>query len=77
MKASGTGYRLSPRQTILALAIGWFVLRLVYLIWFSPWDLVGDEAYYWVQGQHPSLSYAEKGPLFAWLLYVSDALSGA
>ena len=27
------------------------VLRLIYLRWFTPYELVGDEAYYWVLAQ--------------------------
>lgn len=43
-------------------------LRLIHSIWLSPWDLVGDEAYYWIQAKHPELGYTEKGPLLAWLI---------
>jgi 4-amino-4-deoxy-L-arabinose transferase-like glycosyltransferase len=42
--------------------------RIVYNIWLSPWDLVGDEAYYWQQSRHLDWCYNEKGPLLAWLI---------
>ncbi|HMB94855.1 MAG TPA: glycosyltransferase family 39 protein, partial [Tepidisphaeraceae bacterium] len=45
------------------------VLRLIYLIWFCPYQLVGDEAYYWEQARHLDLCYNEKGPALPWLIY--------
>ncbi len=35
-----------------------------------------DEAYYWMWGQHPALSYYDHPPLNAWLLGLSSALFG-
>ena len=35
-----------------------------------------DEAYYWMWGQHPALSYYDHPPLNAWLLALSSALLG-
>lgn len=35
-----------------------------------------DEAYYWMWGQHPALSYYDHPPLNAWLLGLSSALLG-
>lgn len=52
------------------------VLRLVYLAWLSPWQLVGDEAYYWLQARHLSLGYNEKGPLLAWMIAACTAIFG-
>jgi 4-amino-4-deoxy-L-arabinose transferase-like glycosyltransferase len=52
----------------LAVVVGVTALRLIYSIWLSPWDLVGDEAYYWIQSQHLDLCYNEKGPLLAWMI---------
>lgn len=66
----------NPKRSVLVIALGWFVLRLGYLVFLSPWDLLGDEAYYWIQGQHLSLSYAEKGPILAWLLHLFCAVGG-
>jgi hypothetical protein len=55
-----------------ALAVGLIlvtlVVRLTYLIWFSPYQLAGDEAYYWDCARHLSLCYYEKGPGLAWVI---------
>jgi 4-amino-4-deoxy-L-arabinose transferase-like glycosyltransferase len=66
---------LSWRTAIYVIAAA-TVLRLVYSIWLSPWDLVGDEAYYWLQAKHLDLCYNEKGPLLAWLIAASCRLFG-
>src|SRR3954468_6741475 len=55
----------------LALLLAVFVLRVGYLRWLSPWELVGDEAYYWVQGRHLDLCYDKKGPALPWLVAAS------
>src|SRR5215831_5339692 len=52
------------------------LLRLAYSIWLSPWDLVGDEAYYWLQSRHLDLCYNEKGPLLPWLIAASCRFFG-
>jgi len=39
-------------------------------------DLLGDEAYYWLWGQHLSWSYFDHPPLHAWLLRGVEALLG-
>jgi len=40
------------------------LIRLVF--WFSA-EAGGDEAYYWVWGQHPGLSYYDHPPVLAWV----------
>jgi hypothetical protein len=60
----------------LALILLVSAARLAYLIWFSPYELVGDEAYYWVQSQHLDWSYREKGPLLAWAIALCCHLFG-
>ena len=52
------------------------LMRIIYQAWLSPWQLVGDEAYYWVQGQHFDWCYNEKGALFPWLIRLSCSLFG-
>lgn len=42
--------------------------RLAYLIWLTPYQLVGDEACYWVESKHPALCYYEKGPALPWMI---------
>src|SRR5258705_3675758 len=51
-------------------------LRLVYNAWLTPWELVGDEAYYWVQAYRLNLGYSEKGPLLAWMIAAACAVFG-
>ena len=61
-------------------------LRLVQLacvlliaIKVAHWSLSGvfmDEAYYWLWGQHPALSYYDHPPLNAWLLGLSSTVFG-
>lgn len=46
-----------------ALAIGFFVLKLALLVAARPFM---DETYYWLWGQHPSLSYFDHPPLIGW-----------
>src|SRR5438477_5787380 len=63
-------------RTALWLIAATSVARLIYLIWLSPYELVGDEAYYWVQSRHLALSYDEKGPLFPWAIALCTYLLG-
>src|SRR5205823_2638513 len=51
-------------------------LRIVYLYWLSPWELAGDEAYYWEWSRNLDLCYYEKGPGLAWLIAPSTHLLG-
>jgi 4-amino-4-deoxy-L-arabinose transferase-like glycosyltransferase len=53
-----------------------FVVRVVYLFWLSPWQLLGDEAYYWEWSRHLDLCYYEKGPGLAYLIAASTRLLG-
>jgi len=56
------------RQPVLLLqaVVGFFILlKLAYFIFLPP---IGDEAYYWLWGQRPELSYFDHPPLHAWLL---------
>ena len=50
---------------LLALVV---LARLVYMVWLSPVELAGDEAYYWEQSRHLDWCYDEKGPALAWLV---------
>jgi hypothetical protein len=52
----------------LLLLIAVLCVRLLYLAVFSPYQLVGDEAYYWEQARHLDWCYNEKGPALAWLI---------
>jgi hypothetical protein len=56
-----------------AVAAFFLVIKIVYIFRAGP---IFDEAYYWMWGQHPGLSYFDHPPLQAWLLGISDALFG-
>ena len=56
-----------------AVAAFFIVIKIVYIFRVGP---IFDEAYYWMWGQHPGLSYFDHPPLQAWLLGISDALFG-
>ena len=47
----------------VGLILAALVVRIAYLIWFCPYQLLGDEAYYWEQARHFDLCYNEKGPV--------------
>lgn len=47
--------------------------RAVLLFTVAP---IGDEAYYWLWGQHPDLSYFDHPPLNAWLLGLVSQVFG-
>lgn len=49
------------------------LLRLLFVFFAFP---LGDEAYYWIWGQHPDISYFDHPPLNAWLLGLSSQLFG-
>lgn len=67
-------------------ALGRITLRLVqiaatllFVFKFAQLAFAGvfqDEAYYWMWGQHPALSYFDHPPLNAWLLGLSSAVFG-
>ena len=59
----------------VALLVAVLIVRLAYLIWLSPFELVGDEAYYWEQSRHLDLCYNEKGPALPWMIAGCSSLS--
>jgi 4-amino-4-deoxy-L-arabinose transferase-like glycosyltransferase len=68
--ASRTQSRLLPFQLAVAILIAlkiWFDLAV---------DPMGDEAYYWMWGQRPALSYFDHPPLHAWLLGLTSKTLG-
>ncbi len=50
--------------------------RVVYQVFFSPYELVADEAQYWDWSRRLDLSYYSKGPGIAWLIRGSTTLFG-
>ncbi len=57
-------------------ALSILVVRIAYLIWVCPYDLVPDEAQYWDWSRRLDWSYYSKGPAVAWLIAPSVALFG-
>ncbi len=55
------------------IAIGLLALKFVVL---AATPVFMDEAYYWLWGQHPDLSYFDHPPLNAWLQSLSGAIFG-
>lgn len=58
-----------PGMVLAALVL--FALRIAYLIWICPYDLVPDEAQYWDWSRRLDWSYYSKGPAVAWLIAAS------
>jgi 4-amino-4-deoxy-L-arabinose transferase-like glycosyltransferase len=58
----------------LQLVVGLFLLFRLYFD--LEGDLVGDEAYYWMWGQHLAWSYLDHPPLHAWLLWLVSKVLG-
>jgi 4-amino-4-deoxy-L-arabinose transferase-like glycosyltransferase len=50
--------------------------RVISIVWFSPYELVADEAQYWDWSRRLSLSYYSKGPGVAWAIAASTAIFG-
>ena len=50
--------------SFLILLLSFLLLRLIF--WFTTFPNP-DEAYYWLWGQHPALSYYDHPPLLAWV----------
>ncbi len=61
---------------ILLLVAAVTLLRLLFIGWLSPYDLVGDEAQYWDWSRRLDLSYYSKGPGVAWLIALGTAIFG-
>ena len=78
MKADGLGTRTSILSG-LPLRLVQIACVLLLLLKLGQWSFAGvfmDEAYYWMWGQHPALSYYDHPPLNAWLLSLSSAVFG-
>ncbi len=73
---------LETRTSILSgppLRLVQIVCVLLLALKLAQWSFAGifmDEAYYWMWGQHPALSYYDHPPLNSWLLSLSGAVRG-
>ena len=69
-----TAERLSFVEKLLIGVAAYFVLlKLMFSTFAFP---MADEAYYWLWGQHPALSYFDHPPLQGWLQGVVHAVPG-
>src|SRR6266540_530953 len=66
----------SPMTTAWAAIALIALARIVYQVWFSPYELVADEAQYWDWSRRLSASYYSKGPGTAWLIALSTSVFG-
>ena len=55
-------------SVVVVIALG---LRVAFDLFVAP---IGDEAYYWLWGQRPALSYFDHPPLHSWLLGLASPL---
>jgi 4-amino-4-deoxy-L-arabinose transferase-like glycosyltransferase len=63
----------SARTPFLAAWIGLLALKL----WLAArLPLFGDEAFYWLEGQHPAWAYSDLPGLTAWMARIGVALAG-
>ncbi len=60
----------------LALMGAALVFRLAFLAFQSTLDLAPDEAHYWEWSRRLDWSYYSKGPMVAWVIWLSQALLG-
>ncbi len=63
-------------KTTLGLGLIVCAARLVYLVWFCPYELAADEAHYWEWSRRLDLSYYSKGPGVAWLIAIFTRILG-
>src|SRR5437764_11809052 len=66
----GSPPSLLPMQIVVGLMLA---LKLCFDVLVQP---LGDEAYYWLWGQHPALSYFDHPPLHAWALWAMSMIFG-
>ena len=64
---------LRPALVLVGLVL---LARIVYLLVFCRYDLVEDEAHYWLWSRHLDWSYYSKGPGIAWAIGLSTAIFG-
>ncbi len=60
-------------RSLLPFLVAFILLRLIF--WFATFPNP-DEAYYWLWGQHPALSYYDHPPLEAWVQGLFTAFFG-
>ncbi|MDH5767815.1 MAG: glycosyltransferase family 39 protein [Nitrospirota bacterium] len=73
---SSTRYKEKPYTTILFIFLLAISLFRIYYITQGPLDLSPDEAHYWEWSRRLDLSYYSKGPMIAYLIYMSTSILG-
>jgi 4-amino-4-deoxy-L-arabinose transferase-like glycosyltransferase len=73
---TSTAATLPQRRHLAALPVVVLLFLGLRLYFDFKADLVGDEAYYWMWGQHLDWSYFDHPPLHAWLLHLVAQLVG-
>ncbi len=81
MQPSGTSpatsnhANVSLRPVVLVAAIA-LAVRIIYLVWICRYELVEDEAHYWLWSRWLEWSYYSKGPGVAWAIRASTMIFG-
>ncbi len=63
-------------RAVLALLAAVTLVRLAVNAWLDPLPLSGDEAQYWLYGEHLAGGYYSKPPLLPWLMRLATELLG-
>jgi membrane-associated phospholipid phosphatase len=75
-KKAHESFKEKPYPTILFVFLLIISLFRIYYILNGPLDLSPDEAHYWEWSRRLDLSYYSKGPMIAYLMYISTAIFG-
>jgi 4-amino-4-deoxy-L-arabinose transferase-like glycosyltransferase len=68
---------LFPQTRTAWIALGFIGLLTLFRLWFcTQYELVEDEAYYWLWSKHPDICYFSKGPAVAWIIGAGTRLFG-
>jgi 4-amino-4-deoxy-L-arabinose transferase-like glycosyltransferase len=73
---SSERFKEKPYTTRLFIFLLMFSLFRIYYIQNGPLDLSPDEAHYWEWSRRLDLSYYSKGPMIAYLIYLSTSIFG-
>ena len=66
-----------PDRVYVRLTLALVAALTVFRLWFcTSFELVGDEAYYWLWSKHLDMSYFSKGPGVAWTIALGTRLFG-
>ncbi len=63
-------------RSVLLLVAAAMAIRVVYLVWICRYELVEDEAHYWLWSRWLEWSYYSKGPGVAWAIRASTMIFG-